>query len=256
MTVRTAVILAAGMGTRLGARGRRLPKGFLRLGERPIVEESVLRLQHAGVRRILIVTGHLRGFYEDLAAGYPNLVHTVHNPEYADSGSMYSLYLLHEGLDEDFLLLESDLIYEQRALDVLQCSGCDNAVLLSGFTGSGDEVYVKTRDGLLVNMSKDRARLGAGVAGELVGISRISRDLFRAMLEYAAAGFGESLHMDYETDCLVGLTDRARIHCPVIGNLLWSEIDDEAHLTRAREAIYPRIGALDVTPGVNPDQTT
>ena len=251
MTVRTAVILAAGMGTRLGEQGRQLPKGFLHLGERPIVEESLLRLQHAGITRILIVTGHQSRFYAELQQGYGELVQTVHNPEYADSGSMYSLYLLRDHLDEDFLLLESDLIYEQRALDTLQAAEQDNAVLLSGFTDSGDEVFVETRAGLLVDMSKHRTRLGAQPAGELVGISRISLPLFALMVDYAAAGFIKTLHMDYETDCLVGVSRQAAIHCPVVEDLLWSEIDDEAHLARAQETIYPKILALDVRPGEN-----
>ena len=67
MTVRTAVILAAGMGTRLGSIGREIPKGFLRCGDRPILEESIDHLTHDGVERIVIVTGHLREFYDELA---------------------------------------------------------------------------------------------------------------------------------------------------------------------------------------------
>ena len=54
--VQTAVILAAGMGTRLGKQGEFQPKGFLRLGEKSIIEESVARLQRAGIERIIIVT--------------------------------------------------------------------------------------------------------------------------------------------------------------------------------------------------------
>lgn len=57
--VRTAVILAAGMGVRLKDRGRLSPKGCLCLGEKSIVEESVLRLLATGIERIVIVTGHL-----------------------------------------------------------------------------------------------------------------------------------------------------------------------------------------------------
>jgi 2-aminoethylphosphonate-pyruvate transaminase len=57
--VRMAIILAAGMGVRLKDRGRLSPKGCLCLGEKSIVEESVLRLLATGIERIVIVTGHL-----------------------------------------------------------------------------------------------------------------------------------------------------------------------------------------------------
>ena len=60
----TAVILAAGMGTRLRESHTGMPKGFLCLGEQPIVVESIARLRKAGINNILIVTGHLSEFYE------------------------------------------------------------------------------------------------------------------------------------------------------------------------------------------------
>ncbi len=113
--VRTAVILAAGQGTRLDELGRQAPKGFLHLGTRPIVEESIRRLEHVGIERILIVTGHLAEFYDRLAAQYRGLIETVHNPRFAETGSLASLTAARELLDEDFLLLESDLVYEPRA---------------------------------------------------------------------------------------------------------------------------------------------
>lgn len=241
MGVRTAVILAAGMGTRLKERGRELPKGFLQLGERPIIEESLARLARAGIERTIIVTGHLNQFYDELAARHGGQIETVHNPRYAGSGSMYSLYLARKRLDGDFLLLESDLIYEQRALTVVQQTRHPNLVLLSGTTRSGDEVYVETRDGQLVKMSKRREALGPNIAGELVGITRISSVLFRAMQEFAEVRFRRDLHVDYETDCLVGVAPTVPIHCEVVDNLLWSEIDDEAHLERAIKDIYPAI---------------
>jgi 2-aminoethylphosphonate-pyruvate transaminase len=239
--VRTAVILAAGVGRRLAGRGRVQPKGFLTLGDRPIVEESVVRLLRAGVQRVVIVTGHLAGFYEGLRQRFPDRVETVHNPRYADSGSMYSLYLAGDRLGEDFLLLESDLIYEQRALTTLQAAAGPDVILLSGFTGAGDEVYVESREGFLVQMSKRRGALGAEPVGELVGISRISRRLYARMREFFEPRLGRDLNLDYETDCLVGVAPQAAIRCHVVPDLLWAEIDDEAHLERARREVYPRI---------------
>jgi 2-aminoethylphosphonate-pyruvate transaminase len=66
--MRTAVILAAGMGIRLGSELTDRPKGFLELGDRPIIEESVQRLSDAGIERIVIVTGYGAEHYEKLAA--------------------------------------------------------------------------------------------------------------------------------------------------------------------------------------------
>lgn len=243
--ITTAVILAAGQGKRLRDEVADYPKGFLRLGERPIVEESILRLRAHGITQVVIVTGFAACHYEALARAWAPLVRTVHNAEFATSGSMYSLYCAREALGGPFLLLESDLVYEPRALRALLDHAAEDAVLLSGPTGAGDEVFVETSAGRLVKMSKDRSQLGPGVAGELVGISKISALLFDLMQRIAAVAFRSSLLFDYETDCLVAAARQRAITCPVIADLLWGEIDDPSHLRRVREQLYPRIARLD-----------
>lgn len=240
----TAIILAAGMGTRLAGELDDRPKGFLKVGDRPIIEESIQRLVDAGIREVVIVTGHHAEFYASLDADPGLSVHTIHNSRYADSGSMYSLYCARHAVNDAFLLLESDLIYEPRALTALLECPADDAILLSGPTGAGDEVFVSTRDGNLAGMSKHADALGgddAEITGELVGISKISRPLFRIMRRIAEQAFAGSLHFDYETDCLVAAGTERRIACPLVPDLVWSEIDDPAHLRRARDTVYPEI---------------
>lgn len=239
--IRQAVILAAGRGTRLRDEVQDYPKGFLRVGSEPIISESIARLAAAGIDDVVIVTGYCASHYEALAAASGGLVRTVHNPRYADSGSMYSLYCARELARGPFLLLESDLVYEPRALTVLLEHPSPDALLLSGPTGAGDEVWVAVRDGCLADMSKRRAALSGEVAGELVGITRVSAGLYAEMIAIAEAAFRESLRFDYETDCLVRAAARRPIACPVVPDLLWGEIDDPSHLRRVRDSVYPAI---------------
>lgn len=240
----TAVILAAGMGTRLGREHGDSPKGFLHLGDQPIIEESIGSLINAGIRDIVIVTGHGAKHYEALAASQDGIVRTVHNPAFAESGSMYSLYCARDVVDGAFLLLESDLIYEPRALTALMSDPAEDAILLSGPTGAGDEVFVMATGAApatLVDMSKDRQKLDGQVSGELVGMSKISAALFGVMRRISATAFQRSLHFDYETDCLVAAARERPIACPLVADLVWAEIDDPSHLKRAREHVYPEI---------------
>lgn len=237
----TAVILAAGRGTRLAGHVQDYPKGFLRLGEKPIIEESIDRLVAAGIDDVIIVTGHCAGHYNDLARGRAGLVRVVHNERYADSGSMYSLWCARDLVHGPFLLLESDLVYEPRALRCLLDEPAPDAVLLSGPTGAGDEVYVEVRDGRLFTMSKQPAALGGPPAGELVGISKISVQLFRLMCEIAGRAFAATLRFDYETDCLVAAARERAIACPVVSDLVWGEIDDPSHLVRVRDTVYVEV---------------
>jgi 2-aminoethylphosphonate-pyruvate transaminase len=238
MAVNTAVILAAGMGSRLGAIGGSAPKGFLRLGADPIVVESIQQLRSYGIGRVVIVTGYRSEHYERLREEYGAGVETVHNPRYAESGSMYSLYCARACLHGDFLLLESDLIYEPRALEAAIDFPRDNAVLLSGPTVAGDEVYAEVDGARLTDLSKNRAAL-RNAAGELVGISKISRHLFQCMLRHADRAFETNLQVAYETDTLVAVARTQPVYYSLIPDLCWAEIDDLRHLVRAREQIYP-----------------
>jgi 2-aminoethylphosphonate-pyruvate transaminase len=242
---RTAIILAAGMGVRLGDQGKLTPKGCLCLGEKSIVEESVLRLMGVGIERIVIVTGHLAKQFEPLRDRYRQTVQLVHNPYFADSGSMYSLYCARHCIKDDFLLLESDLVYERRALTVCLEDPSDNVVLLADFSGSNDECFVEMRNGRLVDISKNRESLGSEVSGELVGISKISSSLFSVMLETAEQRFSTTRHVDYEIDCLAAAAQVVPISCPLVEDLIWCEIDDETHLARARNEVHPVVKELD-----------
>jgi choline kinase len=243
--VRQAAILGAGMGVRLEEIGRQAPKGFLRLGTRPIVEEAVERLASEGIERIVIATGHHHEFYGELARARPGLVSTVHNPRYADSGSLYSLWCLREALangpEQGFLLLESDLIFERRALREALAHQRPDVLLVSEPTGARDEVWVEGRDGKLWDMSKDRTRLGPAIAGELVGITKVSRPFFEIMLAVGERLFRETLKVDYELEGLVQAARLRALELHLVPGLLWAEIDDPHHLERARTSIYPEL---------------
>jgi 2-aminoethylphosphonate-pyruvate transaminase len=231
------------MGTRLRTEHADKPKGFVELDGKAIIDVSIASLERAGIRDVVIVTGYGAEAYQELAARYEGLVRLAHNERFAESGSMYSLYCARDLIDDDFLLLESDLVYEPRALDVLIEHDGSDAILLSGPTGAGDEVYVAAPEGRLIAMSKDKAALPCAPAGELVGISRVSRGLFAMMKGIAEQAFEDSLYFDYETDCLTQAAQSWAISCPVVNDLIWSEIDDPAHLQRVRETVWPLIQA-------------
>lgn len=241
-TVHQAVILAAGMGSRLRGTFENQPKGFLRLGNTPIIEESLGKLIGAGITDIVIVTGYCHEVYDRIAKKLP-FVRTVFNPDYAKTGSMLSLCVATPCIHSDFLLLESDLIYEFNALQTVQNLRQKDVILLSGKTGSGDEVYVGIHGDRIVNLSKNRKDIET-LGGELVGISKISRALVLKMAELGRQKTEKIRQYHYE-DCLTDLGKSFAIHHKCIENLAWMEIDDQNHLQKAREKIYPLIQQRD-----------
>lgn len=239
--IKTAVILAAGLGSRLREKTEDRPKGFLEIDNKPIIEYSILNLIEKGIEKIVIGTGYLSEVYEQLAMKYPQ-IQCVYNPKYASSGSMYTLFLLKEHIHEDFVLLESDLLYEKIALTTLFGIDKQDIVLSSGFTYSGDEVFIETnKNNELVNMSKNRDSLNS-VYSELVGITKLSLQSFYKMCAYAKEIFIENIIMDYEA-ALVGISKDIKLSVHKMTSLVWCEVDEEEHWKRAVEIIFPKIRA-------------
>jgi 2-aminoethylphosphonate-pyruvate transaminase len=237
--VTTAVILAAGLGSRLKHHTEDQPKGFLEIDGRSLIERSLTNLVNSGIQEIIIGTGYLHDHFESLKKDYP--IKTFRNDDYSITGSMYTLFVLRHLIRQPFLLLESDLLYDPIALQYLQDDPRADIILASGATNSGDEVYIQSSaESTLENMSKDRKIL-SHIDGELVGISKLSLDLLEQVTSFAERHFAAGKKMMNYEDALVGASSELPIHIKVIQDLIWCEIDDENHLDRALKLIYPRI---------------
>lgn len=247
--VKQAVILGAGLGSRLKGRTECMPKGFLELDGMPIVEASVRKLLEAGIEEVIIGTGHCSKWYDKMAQKYSSAVRTVYNPEYTNTGSMRTLEVCAPYVKGDFLLLESDLVYDKIGLDLLLNDAEQNVILASGTTNSGDEVYLEVKDdNILYNLSKKKEMLG-NIYGELVGITKLSHEALKAMCEFAGAHHVDQPKMEYET-AMTAISqkfyiendpDYKPIYIHKIEYYAWREIDDESHLKMAVNQVLPRI---------------
>tara|TARA_Y100000588_G_scaffold363261_1_gene425770 strand:+ start:53 stop:790 length:738 start_codon:yes stop_codon:yes gene_type:complete len=237
-SITQAVILAAGMGSRLKELNKGLPKGFIRIGGVPIIEHSVKALLAYGIEEIIIVTGYMNEHYENFSVQCPQ-IKTVRNEKFSETGTMYSLWCAQKLISSDFILLESDLIFEAKAIQEIIESPYDDCILISGKTEAGDEVFVTAEENIVKNISKDRPSLGA-LVGEFVGISKISNDFYKFMIQMAEDKFQSNLKSNYDTDCFVAVSDIRQLSYLKIENLLWAEIDNEAQLNNAYK-VWERI---------------
>ena len=114
--IKQAVIVAGGLGSRFGDRTKEMPKGFIEIEGVPMVERSVQKLIAAGIEEIIIGTGHCSEYYDELAKKY-HIIKTARNDNYANTSSMGTLAVCAPLIKGDFILLESDLIFEDKILD-------------------------------------------------------------------------------------------------------------------------------------------
>lgn len=238
-----AVILAAGLGTRLKTVHADLPKGLLEIGGEPIIRRSMSALREAGVREHVLVAGWRSDIYREWCGKNSPETRLVENPAYESTGSLRSLVCgIEAARGRDVLIVESDLLYERRAPVRLIEAGKPDAILVSGFTDSRDEVWVQPdAGGNLAHLGK-RAIDGKPVLGELVGLSRLSAPLAQA-LERVSRNLPPTAHYEDGFNALAAAGHSlALVHVP---DLAWCEIDDPGHLERARVTVWPRIIAAD-----------
>ena len=243
MRISMAVVLAAGRGTRLAGAGLAVPKGLVEIGGETLVSRSVRMLALRGITSVLLITGYKAELYEAFAAAR-NGVRCIYNKRFEEMGSLESLRFALEAATAPFLLLDSDILYESRGLDILLEQTAANAALVSGLTGSGDEYYAwADADAHIRHLSKSLNAKAEPPAGEHVGIIKIGETLRRALLAKAPVWLQGSPMDSYET-LLVELLAHHPVKNVFVPDLQWSEIDNLAMLDTARHVIWPRLAKL------------
>ncbi len=116
--VRTALLLAAGTGSRLAPLTDMTPKCLVSVNEISILERLISSLQKHNFNRLVVVIGHQADCIRDylgVRAGKMEITYII-SPLYKTTNNIYSLWLAREMIDEPFLLIESDLVFQTEML--------------------------------------------------------------------------------------------------------------------------------------------
>lgn len=175
--IKTAVILAAGETLDFDK-----PVGFLEILNSTLIERTIKLLSKYNIDKIIIAAGYKAEYYKKLAKEYSNLK-IIENKKYKTTGNMYSLYLLRKHLQEDFILLEGDLIFEENIISLLLNSKDKNVTMIdTSIPDKEDSLYVTTKKNELLNISKGKYSLEK-ISGELIGISKLKYSSYLKMLD-------------------------------------------------------------------------
>ncbi len=228
--------MAAGLGTRFGDLTNQYPKGFIEVGGKPMVISSIENLITQGIERIIIGTGYKHEVYDSLKSKYPQ-IETCYSHRYAETNSMYTLYNTKQLIgDNDFLLLESDIIYEPKAIRYLLDYNKQDVMLASPVLKFQDQYYVEyNKDHNLVNCSTDRDALNP--MGEMIGIHKISNRFYSLMWNDYHAKVLDYPKLGYEFEMLHIAQTALPLSVLKPEGLKWYEIDDERDLEYAEKII-------------------
>lgn len=226
--------MAAGLGTRFGELTELKPKGFIPFKGIPMVERSIQTLIGCGIKRIVIGTGYHKEYYEALTEKYPG-IECVFSPRFAETNSMFTLWNCRKAIgDESFILLESDLVFEKRAITCLLECQYDSAMLITPVTKFQDQYYVQMNENCeLINCSVNKNEIRA--SGELVGIHKIENYFYKILCSEYEKIVDQKPKMGYEFQLLDVSLRITPMNVLKLEDLQWYEIDDEQDLKYAED---------------------
>lgn len=143
-----AVILAAGMGNRLGKYTKDNTKAMVELNGKKLIEYTLDSLEKYNVKDVVIVVGYKKENLMSYIGDTYNSIHIkyVENNIYDKTNNIYSLYLAKDELNDDIILLESDIIFDDKAIEKLINSKEKDIVLV--------DKYEKWMDGTVTTLDE------------------------------------------------------------------------------------------------------
>jgi len=117
-----AIILAAGMGTRLGKYTENLPKGMLNFNGKPLIQQQVDTLRSCGVNDIIIVKG-----YEPDKINIEGVKY-YENKDFANTNMVETLFEAEQEMDDEILVCYADILYEKRIIEKILASDVEIGV--------------------------------------------------------------------------------------------------------------------------------
>lgn len=216
-----AVILAAGAGKRLFPLTERKPKALLEVNGKPLLSYQLKYLQkYLDLQDVHIIVGHCG----ELIKEFTHSCRIINNLRYRDTNNIYSLWLIKDFIDEEFLLINSDVVFHEKILNELIESSYENAISIeSGQQLSAEEMKVLLKENILTAIGKDIDPTKA--TGEYIGLAKFSRQgskiLFSKISEMVAKG---GVNKWYEA-AFAEIAGTVDIYGISTNSLPWAEID-------------------------------
>lgn len=239
-----AIILAAGFGYRMRPLTDNTHKTLLEIGNQTIIERILKSLISNGLKDVVIVTGYRDNELKSyLSSGFSELnLQYVHNPRYEETNNIYSLNLAFQSMtiDDDVMLIESDLVYEPSVIQRLLKAKGNNVALVDKFRSGMDGTVVTVSEGIVSNIIPPHlqgAEFDFSDKYKSLNIYKFSRDFcnttFKKLLNYYTNAFDDNCFYELILGILI-YVQKETIHAEILNGEKWTEIDDPNDLALAK----------------------
>ena len=230
-----SIILAAGMGSRLGALTAENTKCMVKVNEVTLIERLLSQLEDLKLSRIVIVTGYKGKKLQDYikTLGIKTEIVFVDNPIYDKTNNIYSLYLARNYLlSEDTMLFESDIIFDDKIIKSLYADKRETLAVVAQYESWMDGTVVRLSDDdeiLDVIPGKDFDYSQKEHYFKTVNVYKFSKtystQFYVPFLEAYIHAVGNNVYYENVLRILTML-DNTGIHAMRLNGEKWYEIDD------------------------------
>lgn len=232
-----AIILAAGMGKRLGELTKNNTKCMVEVNGVKLIDRVICQLAKLHLNRLVMVVGYEGQKLKDyIGHRYDDIlkIEFIDNPVYDKTNNIYSLALAKDKLcEDDTLLLESDLIFEDRLLDFLVDNTYPNLALVAKYESWMDGTVVKINEfNEIVNFVPKEAFNWeeADQVYKTVNIYKFSkefsRDVYVPFLDAFTRVMGNNQYYEQVLRVITHLHQSNLRALPIKPGMKWYEIDD------------------------------
>jgi choline kinase len=241
--VTTACLLAAGTGSRLQPLTDSMPKCLTEINGWAILERLVNSLLQHGFKRLVVVVGHFEDCIQRFLDKYEGAltIDYITNPLYQTTNNIYSLWLARDEIQEPFLLIESDLIFDAFLLeDLLYPDKIAVSQVLPWMNGTTITMNSQHRVSAFdVGNVKD----SSDIAYKTVNIYSLSRSSWRKVIErldlYISAGrLNEYYEMVFQEMIVDGSLS---FECVFFDAECWYEVDTLEDLCEAEQISWQQM---------------
>ncbi|MFV1984601.1 MAG: NTP transferase domain-containing protein [Thiohalomonadales bacterium] len=234
-----AIILAAGVGSRIRPLTDNCPKSLLKVDGKTILERMLAHLQDCGINEVVFVLGYLQEQIKEFVnQNFPDLTaHFITNDRYADTNTGFSLMLAKDLIKEsDFIKFDADVVFEKEILvKLIECEYPNCLCIDKNINLDAEEIKVIIEDeNRVVKASKSVDPKDA--MGESIGIEKISSETAKLLFnELETMMADEQNHQEYYEGAYERLIEtNVPFYALDITGLKWTEIDTKEDFITAK----------------------
>ena len=218
-----AILLAAGMGTRISRYISGKPKCTVDIGGKTLIEYTVELLMSRGIDEIAIALGYNGGAIKEVLTGYN--VKFFENPFYDVTNSIASIWFSKEFFSKDdrYIIMNGDVFLQDKLLDTIIAEKKSPVMFADGTRKQEADYKFKYENGILKKYGKEL--VDDDISGEYIGVGSFDYDFMSKFIAHMDEMISCRKHNVWWENVVYEISDNSDVYINDIAGLFWAEVD-------------------------------